>query len=83
MATLTCLTVRPISAGVRPKTAAVTVRAAIAPDSAPPLALLALVTIDLGLWLLSSVLISAGDALWLRLAAGLAGFAAIFALGIA
>ena len=56
--------------------------ALIAPDVNLPLALLALVKIGLGLWLLSRALIGAGDAIWLRLAAGLAGFTVIFALGI-
>ena len=57
--------------------------ALIAPDVNLPLALLALVKIGLGLWLLSRALIGAGEALWLRGAAGLAGLVVVFALGVA
>ena len=56
--------------------------ALIAPDVNLPLALLALVKIGIGLWLVSRALIGAGDALWLRLGAGVAGVTAVFALGV-
>ena len=56
--------------------------ALIAPDTALFPALLALVKIGLGLWLISRALIGAGDPLWLRIASFVAGAATIFGLGI-
>jgi TRAP transporter 4TM/12TM fusion protein len=57
--------------------------ALIAPDAVPLLALLALVKIGVGLWLLSRALIGAGDPVWQRLAAAAGGAVAIFTFGIA
>ena len=56
--------------------------ALIMPQAAPLLALLALVKIGFGLWLLSRALIGAGDPIWQRGAALVAGLVLIFAFGI-
>jgi TRAP-type uncharacterized transport system fused permease subunit len=56
--------------------------ALIMPQAAPLLALLALVKIGVGLWLLSRALIGAGDPLWQRGGALVAGLVLIFAFGI-